>query len=314
MLCTGRRLWRSSVAVHKPQRLRKGATIGVVAPAGCIDEQALNAGTEALRGCGFNVEVSENITGRKGYLAGSAERRARDLENFFGRPDIDAIFCARGGFGSVQLLPFVNFPFAKYPKIFVGYSDITILLNWLLQAHGMVTFHGPMVAMDFARGLSDFSNRHFWGVLSGENGTGAFPLGAVLRPGRAVAPLMGGCLSVLITTLATPYEIDTKGKLLFLEDVGEKPYRIERMLTQLKMAGKLDDLAGVICGDFAACEGEGGRDVGDVLAEIFGRADYPVVTGMAAGHGPENLLLPFGVDMSLDTTTATLSIVDSPLA
>jgi muramoyltetrapeptide carboxypeptidase len=178
----------------------------------------------------------------------------------------------------------------------------------------MVTFHGPMVAMDFAKGLSEPTSGHFWQTLTGEKRTGTFNLGAVIRPGEAVAPLMGGCLSVLVTTLATPYEIDTKGKLLFLEDVGEKPYRIERMLTQLKMAGKLDDLAGVVCGDFAGCEGEGARDVRQILVEIFDDSDYPVVTELAAGHGQENLLLPFGVDMALNTTRATLSIIDSPLA
>ncbi len=302
------------MVVHKPRPLKKGATIGVVAPAGCVDEQSLKAGVDAIRACGYKVELSENISGRKGYLAGSGKQRALDLETFFGRRDIDAIFCARGGFGSVQILPLLKLPFARHAKIFVGYSDITILLNWFLQAHRMVTFHGPMVAMDFAKGLNERSLGHFWGMLTGERTTCTFDLGTVIRPGAAVAPMMGGCLSILLTTLATPYEIDTRGKLLFLEDVGEKPYRIERMLTQLKMAGKLDDLAGVVCGDFADCEGEGGRDIRQILAEIFYDAKYPVVMGLAAGHGQQNLLLPFGVDMALNTTAATLSIVDSPLA
>ena len=300
--------------VHKPEPLKKGATIGVVAPAGCIDEESLKAGTEAIRACGFKVELSEHISSHKGYLAGSAEQRALDLETFFRRGDVDGIFCARGGFGSVQLLPFLKLPFARYPKIFVGYSDITILLNWLLQAHRMVTFHGPMVAMDLAKGLNEPSREHFWETLTGERTIYTFNLGAVIRPGEVVAPMMGGCLSVLVTTLATPYEIETRGKLLFLEDVGEKPYRIERMLTQLKMAGKLDDLAGVVCGDFAGCEGDGGRDIPQILTEIFYHADYPVVMGLDAGHGQENLLLPFGVDMALNTTAATLSIVECPLA
>ncbi len=300
--------------VHKPEPLKKGATIGVVAPAGCIDEQSLKAGTEAIRARGFNVELSKNISDRKGYLAGSAEQRALDLETFFGRRDIDAIFCARGGFGSVQILPLLKLQFARQAKIFVGYSDITILLNWLLQAHRMVTFHGPMVAMDFAKGLNESSRAHFWATLTGEKTLCTFNLGTVIKPGEAVAPMMGGCLSVLVTTLGTPYEIDTGGKLLFLEDVGEKPYRIERMLTQLKMAGKLDDLAGVVCGDFVDCEGEESRDVLQIVTEIFCHARYPVVMGLAAGHGQENLLLPFGVDMALDATAATLSIVDPPLA
>ncbi len=302
------------MTVHKPKPLKKGATIGVVAPAGCIDEASLKAGAEAIRACGFKVELSEHISSRKGYLAGSAEQRALDLEAFFRRDDVDGIFCARGGFGSVQLLPFLKLPFAQYPKIFVGYSDITILLNWLLQAHRMVTFHGPMVAMDLAKGLSGPSRSHFWATLTGEKTIGTFTLGAVIRPGEGVASMTGGCLSVLVTTLATPYEIETKGKLLFLEDIGEKPYRIERMLTQLKMAGKLDGLAGVVCGDFVDCEGDGGRDIPQILTEVFQHADYPVVMGLAAGHGQENFLLPFGVEMALSTTAATLSIVESPLA
>jgi muramoyltetrapeptide carboxypeptidase len=268
---------------------------------------------EAIRERGFNVELSENIRSRKGYLAGSAEARALDLETFFRRSDIDAIFCARGGFGSVQILPFLKLEFARHPKIFVGYSDITILLNWLLQAHRMVTFHGPMVAMDFAKGLNESNRDHFWGILTGENRTWTYDLGEVITPGQAVAPMMGGCLSILVTTLGTPYEIDTRGKLLFLEDIGEKPYRIERMLTHLKMAGKLDNLAGVVFGDFADCNGEGSRDLRQIIADMFCEVDYPVVTGLAAGHRQENLLLPFGVTMALNAAAATLSLVEPPL-
>jgi muramoyltetrapeptide carboxypeptidase len=307
-------LWKSPVIVYKPVPLKKGSTIGVVAPAGCVDEATLLAGVKAIRERGFKVELSENIASRKGYLAGGVEDRALDLEGFFRRDDIDAVFSARGGFGSVQMLPFLKLPFARYAKIFVGYSDITILLNWLLQAHRVVTFHGPMVAMDFAKGLSESTADRFWGILMGEQSAWTCDLGEVIRPGQAVAPMMGGCLSLLVTTLGTPYEIDTRGKLLFLEDIGEKPYRIERMLTHLKMAGKLDGLAGVVCGDFAECNDEGSRDVRRIVAEIFSEADYPVAMGLSAGHGEENLLLPFGVAMALNASSATLSIVESPLA
>ena len=301
------------MTVHKPAPLTKGSTIGVVAPAGSVDEASLLAGVKAIRERGFNVELCENIGGRKGYLAGSAAQRARELEVFFRRDDIAAIFSARGGFGSIQILPLLNLQSARYAKIFVGYSDITILLNWLLQAYRLVTFHGPMVAMDFAKGLSESNADRFWGILTGELRAWTCDLGEVIRPGQAVAPMMGGCLSLLVTTLGTPYEIDTRGKLLFLEDVGEKPYRIERMLTHLKMAGKLNDLAGVVCGHFADCNGEGDRDVRQIVGEIFSEADYPVAMGLAAGHGEENLLLPFGVAMALNATVATLSIVESPL-
>jgi muramoyltetrapeptide carboxypeptidase len=299
--------------VNRPAPLKKGSTIGVVAPAGCVDEETLVAGVKAIRERGFNVELAQNIGSRQGYLAGSAEQRALDLEGFFRRGDIDAIFSARGGFGSVQILPFLKLQIARYAKIFVGYSDITILLNWLLKEHRLVTFHGPMVAMDFAKGLSEGNADRFWGILTGQKSAWTYGLGEVIKPGQAVAPMMGGCLSLLVTTLGTPYEIDTRGKLLFLEDIGEKPYRVERMLTHLKMAGKLDGLAGVVCGAFAGCNDEGSRDVRQIVGEIFSQAGYPVVMGLAAGHGEENLLLPFGVAMALNASAATLSIVESPI-
>ncbi len=138
-------------------------------------------------------------------------------------------------------------------------------------------------------------------------------LGEVISPGAIQAEMMGGCLSLLVTTLGTPYEFDTVGKLLFIEDTDEKPYRIERMLTHLKMAGKLDRLSGLVFGDFTRCEGEGARDVRQVIGEIFDAAPYPVVMGLAAGHGQENLALPFGVRMTLDSQAGTLSLSESPV-
>ncbi len=298
--------------VHKPPRLKRGGRIGVVAPAGCVDQRAIEEGVEAVRKEGFAVELAPNIYGRKGYLAGDEHARTNDLVDFFRRADIDAIFCARGGFGSIQLLPRLTDQLK--PKIFVGYSDITVLLNWFLQKVGMVTFHAPMLAMDIARGLSERAKQHFWGMLTGETKEWKVQLGEIIQPGVAEAEMMGGCLSLLVTTLGTPYEIDTTGKLLFIEDVAEKPYRIERMLTHLKMAGKLERLSGVVFGDFRGCEGDGARDVRQVIGELFGEASYPVIMGMAAGHGQENLALPFGVKMALDSHAGTLSLVESPVA
>ncbi len=300
--------------VQKPRPLKRGGKIGVVAPAGFVDDASLAAGVAAMRQEGFEVELAEKINERKGYLAGDEKKRAKDLETFFRRGDIDAIFCARGGFGSIQLLPQLNAALQRYPKVFVGYSDVTVLLNWLLQKCGMVTFHAPMVAMDIARGLSDRSKEYLWGSVMGEKRTWTVNLGEVIRPGKSAAQMMGGCLSMLVTTLGTPYAIDTDGKLLFLEDVGEKPYRIERMLTHLKMAGKLEHLAGLVLGDFTQCDGEGPPDVRQIVVELFHKAEYPVVMGMAAGHGQENLTLPFGVKMALDGNAATLSLLESPVA
>jgi muramoyltetrapeptide carboxypeptidase len=302
------------MAVYKPAPLERGAKIGVVAPAGCVDDRALALGIEAIRKEGFVVEVSPNISDRKGYLAGDERIRARHLDEFFRRPDIAAIFCARGGFGSIQLLPHLHAESWSKPKVFAGYSDITVLLNWVLQACGMVTFHAPMVAMDLAHGLSGRSKDQFWDTLSGKVQTWQVALGEVIRPGKVEADMMGGCLSLLVTTLGTPYEIETAGKLLFLEDVGEKPYRIERMLTHLKMAAKLDKVAGVVFGDFTDCAGDGPRDIREVIGELFKRAPYPVVMGLPAGHGEENLTLPFGVKMLLDAHAGTLAMIESPLA
>jgi muramoyltetrapeptide carboxypeptidase len=279
-----------------------------------VDDECLAAGVAAMRKEGFEVELAERINERKGYLAGDEKKRAKDLETFFRRGDIDAIFCARGGFGSIQLLPHLSAALQRYAKVFVGYSDVTVLLNWFLQKCGMVTFHAPMVAMDIARGLSDRSKEYLWGSVMGEKRTWTVNLGEVIRPGKSAAQMMGGCLSMLVTTLGTPYAIDTDGKLLFLEDVGEKPYRIERMLTHLKMAGKLEHLAGLVLGDFTQCDGEGPPDVRQIIVELFHKAEYPVVMGMAAGHGQENLTLPFGVKMALDGNAATLSLLESPVA
>ncbi|HXG53105.1 MAG TPA: LD-carboxypeptidase [candidate division Zixibacteria bacterium] len=301
------------MAVNKPPRLVPGDRIGVVAPAGCVDPDALAAGVEALRREGFEVEVSPRAGEKKGYLAGDGRSRAEELLSYFGRGDIAAIFCARGGFGSIQLLPYLERAAAPAPKIFAGYSDVTILLNWLTERWGMVTFHGPMVAMDLANGLSARSRDFFWGVLRGDTSSWKIRLGEVVRRGKARAELMGGCLSLLVTTLGTPYEIETAGKLLFLEDVGEKPYRVERMLTHLKMAGKLDRPAGVVFGSFTGCDGEGERQIPQIVGELFRDAPYPVVMGLEAGHGKENLTLPFGIPMLLDAETASLSMLEAPV-
>lgn len=303
------------MAPLKPLALRKGGKIGLVAPAGSVQDEQLKAGVQALLRAGFSVELAEGIREHKGYLAGDQEKRARVLQDFFQREDIGAIFCARGGFGSIQLLPLLDPEVIRFrPKIFVGYSDVSILLNWLLQKCGMVTFHGPMVAMELARGLEGRSGDFFWGTLLGEKRQWQVKVAEMVRPGIVEAEMMGGCLSTIVTTLGTPYEIKSSGKILFLEDIGEKPYRIERMLTHLKMAGKLEEIAGLVFGNFTDCEEDGQRDLKEIIQELFHDAVYPVVTGLAAGHGDENLILPFGVKMVLDGKAGLLSLLESPVA
>ncbi len=300
--------------ITKPARLRPGDRIGVIAPAGCVERDALLRGVQAIRNHGFEVELSSRILDSKGYLAGDERNRAEDLINFFQRNDINAIFCARGGFGSAQLLPYlIQSNFRPAPKIFAGSSDVTFLLNWINNRFGMVTFHAPMVAMELARGVNGRTQEFFWGLLTGAKSEWQIDLGDVIRTGKAEGEMMGGCLSVLVTTLGTPYEIRTDGKLLFLEDIGERPYRVERMLTHLKMAGKLDRLAGLVFGDFTNCEAEGSRSVLQIINEVFAQAPYPVVAGMPAGHGREHITLPFGSNMLLDGNSRSLSLVESPV-
>jgi muramoyltetrapeptide carboxypeptidase len=298
----------------KPRALRPGGRVGVVAPAGCIDRERLEAGIKAFTDLGFAVEMAEGIEDRKGYLAGDQEKRAKVLTNFFKRDDIEAIFCTRGGFGSIQLIPFLDPETIRlHPKIFAGYSDVSVLLNWLHQSCGFITFHGPMVAMDLARGLAEREEDFFWGTLSGSKTTWRLDGLPTIRAGRGEGELVGGCLSMIVTTLGTPYELDTDGKVLFLEDVGERPYRVERMLTHLKMAGKLDRIGGMVFGTFTDCQGNGDREVDDVIAELFGSVAYPVISGFPAGHGEENLLLAIGAKMEVDGSSGALSLLEAPV-
>ncbi len=303
--------------VRKPVPLKRGDKVGIFAPSGAVNSDQLDEGISAIKREGFEIVLADGILDRKGYLAGDKEIRAKALEDLFKRDDVKAIFCARGGFGAIQLLPLLNRKIMRsHPKIFVGYSDVSVLLNWLFQSCGLVSFHGPMVVMDVARGLKGQSRDLFWDTLCGASDTW-FVNGIPTCPGKrkvVEAEMVGGCLSVVVTTLGTPFEIETTGKILFLEDVGEKTYRIERMLTHLKMAGKLQKVAGVVLGEFTDRDVGGARDLTEVMEELFQDAEYPVLSGISAGHGEENYLLPFGVKMTLDAAAGSLSLSESPTA
>ena len=307
-------MWKTLSRLQKPTALKRGDKIAVVATSGKVEDEKLKAGVAALRRAGFAVETADNILARKGYLAGEAKSRAGALQAFFERPDIAAIFAARGGFGSIQMLPFLD-PEAirRHPKIFVGYSDLSIVVNWLVERCGIAAFHGPMVAMEFARGLSGRNAEFFWGTLVGEKQTWEIDLAETVSAGTGEGEAAGGCLSTIVTTIGTPYEIATAGKMLLLEDVAEKPYRIERMLTHMKMAGKLDRLAGLVFGSFTYCEGDGEREVGEIVREMFGGAPYPVATGLPMGHGDDNVIMPLGVRMRLDSGARRLSLIEPPV-
>jgi muramoyltetrapeptide carboxypeptidase len=301
------------MTIRKPPRLRSGDLIGIVSPAAAVGEDPLRRGCAELERLGFAVRVGQHVLDRYRFLAGSDHDRAGELTAMFQDPQIRAIFCSRAGYGSGRVLPLLEFStLAQTPKIFLGFSDVTLLLNAFVQQAELVCFHGPVVAGQFAHSFSTRSRTHLLDLLTTGRGEEhlAFPL--TLREGMAEGRLLGGCLSVLVATLGTPFALDTRGAILFLEDVGEKPYRIDRMLTQLKQAGKLDGLAGVIFGEMSSCLGETNDPalLLSVIADLFADYSYPVGFGLPAGHNGENFALPLGINVRLDTRQQLLTFLE----
>jgi muramoyltetrapeptide carboxypeptidase len=297
--------------MRKPAPLRRGDVVGVIAPAGAVDEPRVRAGIGALEEAGFRVRLGAAALKRAGYLAGADDERLADVHDMFRRPEVKAIIAARGGYGSGRLLPLLDLSVVRHhPKIFVGHSDITFLLNAFVQCAALVTFHGPM-----ANGLpqSPAARDGLCRLLGGDRDGWNPAAPQVIRPGTAEGILVGGCLSIVVSMLGTPHAIETRGRLLFLEDVNEKPFRIDRMLTQLRQAGALDAVAGVIFGEMDGCTAPGSPPVSvcEVIAEAFRAAPYPVVAGVPSGHGAGTLTLPLGIRARL--ADERLSLLESPV-
>jgi muramoyltetrapeptide carboxypeptidase len=306
----------------KPRTLRPGDKIGIVAPASNVKREALEAGCDGLRRAGYEPFYFESILERDLYFAGSVNRRARELEDMFVRDDIRAIVCARGGYGSNYLLPMPDSKtldlkkIAAHPKIFVGYSDLTSLLTTFADVANFVTFHGPMVAKDFA--LADGVDLASWqNALSGSanweiaEGSGAKPL----VTGDAEGILYGGCLSILVAALGTPYDLHTEETILFIEDIAAKPFQIDRMLMQLKLAGKLKDVRGIVFGEMLDCRQSPTQDytLEQVVLRVVGDLGIPVAFGLRSGHvSRANITLPFGVNARLEVRDrVSLKILES---
>ena len=294
----------SNIQPAKPSALRPGDTVGIVAPASNIKRADLNAGCEALRRAGYRPFYFDSILEKDIYFAGSVDRRTRELEDMFTRDDVRAIVCARGGYGANYLLPGLDIERIKsHPKIFVGYSDITSLLTYFSDAAGLVTFYGPMVAKDWthANGVDLVS----WQAALSGAAPWDVPMGAEvsgLVDGDAEGILYGGCLSILVSSLGTPYEIQTAGTILFLEDLAAKPYQIDRMLMQLKLGGYFDEVRGIVFGEMLDCvqTAAQGYTLQEVVTRIVGDLGVPVAFGLRSGHvSAGNITLPFGVQARL---------------
>ena len=288
----------------RPPALRPGDSVGIVAPASNVKQADFEAGCEALRRAGYRPFYFDSILEQDLYFAGSVERRLRELEDMFVRDDVKAIVCARGGYGSNYLLDKMDLEKIKaHPKIFVGYSDITSLLTYFADAASLVTFHGPMVAKDWAH--TDGIDLPSWQAAL----SGAAPWDVALNAeakglvdGESEGTLYGGCLSILVASLGTPYQINTAGAILFLEDLAAKPYQIDRMLMQLKLAGMLDAVKGIVFGEMLDCvqTANQGYSLEEVITRIVGDLGVPVVFGVRSGHVTAgNITLPFGVQAKL---------------
>jgi muramoyltetrapeptide carboxypeptidase len=287
----------------KPAALKPGDKVGILAPASSFSREGFEAGCNRLRAMGYEPVYSPQIFERDLYFAGSAERRLRELEDLLVRDDVAAMIGVRGGYGSNYLLENLNFDlFAQHPKIFLGCSDVTSLLTAINDRTGLVTFHGPMLAKDIAEGSFDslswnscFQGASSWTVPA----DGA----EVLRPGHAAGRLYGGCLSMLAASLGTPFEIQTEGTILFIEDVAEKPFRIDRMLMQLHLAGKLRGVRGFVFGEMLDCLPPQGETytLQQVIARVLAPYKVPIAYGIRSGHVSKgNLTLPLGVQAELD--------------
>ncbi len=297
--------------IIRPAALRQGDKIGLIAPASSFNRERFLAGCDRLRQMGYEPVYSQNIFDRDLYFAGSVERRTREFQEFWQRDDIAALICVRGGYGSNYLLEKLDYGmFVARPKILLGCSDITSLLTAIHDRTGLIGFHGPMVAKDIADGTFDAASwkNALQGAASWQVETSSVE---VLRPGKAAGRLYGGCLSMMVASLGTPFEIQTDDAILFIEDIGEKPFRIDRMLMQLRLAGKLEKVRGFVFGEMLDCAPPKGETytLQQIIMRVLEPYNVPIVYGLKSGHVTTgNITLPIGVQAELGAEEADVSL------
>ncbi len=319
-------------SIIKLPRLKAGDLVGLIAPSGVVDDAVIEKSVKNLESFGMRVKVSANIRAVRGGYAGTVEQRAQDFHAMFLDQDVKAIWAARGGSGCIQLLPKIDFSLLrKHPKILIGYSDVTALLLAIYQRAGLITFHGPVASSTF----SDYSMAELSAALmepqsrrvismpadnNAENNQRALLepqfLRRTMREGVATGRLLGGNLSMLSALIGTPYGVDFSGSLLFLEEISEAPYRVDRMLTQLSQSGGLKNVAGAMLGVFQKCsapEGEASLTLAEVVDDHFATLAVPSVYGYSFGHIAQQFTIPVGLRARLDTANASLTLLESPV-
>ena len=295
----------ASRSTIEPPRLQSGDTVAVAAPSGLFDPQALHAGVQLLTSAGLQVMVPDEVFFSKGRFAGDDRQRADLIMRLTADAQVKAIFCIRGGYGAMRILPLLDFDaFVRHPKIIVGFSDTTALLLAVHRSCGMVTYHGPLVTT-LAQSDEDTQSALFQAIFQPDPLPLQARAGGELKAGRAVGPVLAGNLTTLNHLLGTPYQPRFEGRILLLEDRAEAPYRIDRMLTQLKLAGCLDDLAGIGLGGFESCGDE--QQLFDIVGELFADRKFPILARLPFGHANRNLTVPIGRQATIDTDRRTLT-------
>ncbi|MCD4675367.1 MAG: LD-carboxypeptidase [Desulfobacula sp.] len=289
--------------MKRPAPLKPGSLLGVCAPSARFDPQKLNMGIHVLKKMGFKVKVPEEIFKKKRYLAGDDVLRANVINQLFSDPDIDGVICARGGFGAMKILDYLDWNTIKQNiKPFIGFSDNTAILLSIMDKTGISVIHGPNV-VSFANAPKQTIDS-FYNTLTGLFDKINVTNPQIIKPGRCSGVLRGGNLATISHLLGTKFQPDFKNAVLFLEDIGEPAYKIDRMLTQMKMAGLFEGIKGVIAGSFENCDND--EYIEEILSEIFDEYNIPVLSGLASGHGRFNLSLGMGTHIKMDTINSSI--------
>jgi len=298
-----------------------GGTIAIVSPASSEDRARFEPAVKYFSDRGFNVIEGAHTRDKYGYLAGSDLDRAADVNRFLQDDKVSAVFASRGGYGCSRILPLIDYAAAAYhPKIIIGGSDVTALLWAIHQRTGLITFYGPM-ALQAGEGLDVYSEASLWNTLNGRlKGDFIPPAGrelVTIIPGKAEGRLIGGCLSLAVSLLGTEYFGDISGKILFLEEIGEKPFRIDRMLTHLKNAGVIDKISGLLLGDFHKCWEEEDKEafsLSEIVHQLLADKELPVLAGLPLGHSDVKMTLPLGVEIEMDAENGKLCFLEEGVA
>lgn len=300
----------------KPPRLAAGDTVGITAPASWGERSRIERAAGYLTRMGLNVRFGGTLSGQYGYLAGTDEERAAELNALFADPDIRAIVCARGGYGSGRIADRLDYDRIRdNPKIFWGYSDITFLHTAIGNRSGLVTFHGPMLTCLAEEQVHPLTLQGFEQLFHPKPVVYTetiSPLCALVE-GEAYGPLVGGNLTLLVSTLGTPYELDTRGRILFIEEIDEEPYRVDRMLNQLRQAGKLADASGILVCDFHNCEPNKyniSLTLEQVIRHHIVQAGRPALAGFRIGHCSPNIAVPLGIEARMSTAQKKLEFME----